>query len=139
MYTLSCTNLIYAQDEKTCKNICCCCGQSTTVLDLIIFCYWFFCGIFLCHLLQTYNNNSVFFESSNKLPSCCNIYSTYIYVHFNPMFIKICFTYIYLQLISYVFFYFQLWIQGKKISLEQVTHITNNIKRVFASGDAVKI
>lgn len=62
MYTLSCTNLIYAQDEymkKEQKKKPCCCGKAL-LCWIIILCYWFFCGIFLCHLLQTYNNNSVF-------------------------------------------------------------------------------
>lgn len=133
MYTLSCTNLIYAQDEKTCKYMLLlwpkhyCVGSHYFLL--LVFLWYIFMPSPAKHTTTTTTTASF----SNRAINCHRvaIYTTYVYVHFNPMFIKICFTYIYLQLISYIFFYFQFLIQGKKISLEQVTHITNIIKRVF--------
>lgn len=124
MYTLSCTNLIYAQYEKTCKYMLLLWPKHYCVLDLIIFCYWFFCGIFLCHLLQTYNN-SVFFESSNKLPSCCNIYILHTYMFTLTQCSSRSVLLIYISSVNFLHFLLFLVLDPRKKDIFRIGHSYN--------------
>lgn len=111
MYTLSCTNLIYAKDgkKKTCKYMLLlwpkhyCVGSHYFLLLVFL---WY---IFICHLLQTYynnnNNNSIFFVLSNKLPSCCNIcIRIYIYTMFTVT--QCSSRYVYISSVNFIHFLF---------------------------------